>query len=88
VGAMASVNIEIEDEMKEHIETLAEQMGVSVAEWCAFAVSQQLMVNEAMNTMFSDIEQLFLQPEQINLESFKNLGNIIDLSDLTKKEKP
>lgn len=83
-----SLTIEIEAELQQKIEEIAEQMGVSAAEWCAFAISQQIMMQEQMENLFDQVGQIGIDLGQLDFESITNqlFNQVIEVDSLELEE--
>lgn len=67
-----NVTIELEEELKEKVEVIARNMGISVADWCALAISQQLNMQESLEDLLLHVGHLGFNLEEIDMESISN----------------
>lgn len=67
-----NVTIEIEAELKEKAEEIAGKMGISVADWCALAITQQLNMQESLEDLLLHAGHIGFNLEEIDFESITN----------------
>ncbi|WP_134699534.1 hypothetical protein [Ammoniphilus sp. YIM 78166] len=64
-----SVTIELDSLLLTKLTEIAAQMGISVAEWCAFAVTQQLTMQESMKDLLLQAESFGLNIETLDFDT-------------------
>lgn len=64
-----SVTIELDSEILAKLTEITGQMGVTVADWCAIAVTQQLTMQQSMNDLLVQAESFGLNIETMDFET-------------------
>lgn len=64
-----SVTIELDSALLTKLTEIADQMGISAAEWCAFAVTQQLTMQESMKDLLLQAEGFGLNIETLDFDT-------------------
>lgn len=67
-----NVTIELEVELKEKVEEIAGKIGITVADWCALAITQQLNMQETMEDLLFHAGHMGFNLEEIDFETITN----------------
>ncbi|RXT07280.1 hypothetical protein [Ammoniphilus sp. CFH 90114] len=81
-----SLTIELDVELLKRVEEIAEEAGVSTAEWCAYAITQQFTMQESMEDLLVQVENLGLNVEKLDFETITQqlFSSVIDLDPLVE----
>ena len=83
-----NVTIELDLQFKDELEQLASQMGITVSEWCALAVAQQVTMQKSMEDILLQSEQMGISLEEMDLEMMTNhlFSALLDMDDESEWE--
>ena len=81
-----NVTMELDLQFKEELEELAAEMGITIAEWCALAVAQQVTMQKSMEDLLLQSEQMGISLEEMDLEMMTNqlFSALLDIDDETE----
>ena len=78
-----NVTMQLDVNLKEVLEELANEMGITVDEWCALAVSQQVTMQKSMEGLLLQSEQMGFSLQEVDFETAANqlFSALLDMDD-------